>query len=138
VVSAVVSIFGIEAIQYQFWNVLIRPATQARYQVYSASRTLLLLILQYFQLIFVYATVYLNSFSSCFIGATPLMRASAFEFSVVTMTTVGFGSIAPKPGSIAGLVAASQALLGVFLLGLMVAATLSRTRAVSEVPPGSE
>jgi hypothetical protein len=52
------------------------------------------------------------------------------------MTTVSFGTIVPNAGSAAALVAASQALIGLFFLGVMVSTTLSRTRSVEEIGNG--
>jgi hypothetical protein len=103
--------------------------------MYSATRTLLILLLQYVQIVFIYASIYLILFADSF-GKQKLMGQTALEFSMLTMTTVSFGTIVPNAGSAAALVAASQALIGLFFLGVMVSTTLSRTRSVEEIGNG--
>ena len=125
-------ILGVESIQNQFFNLVLRPALQPTYRAYSASRTLLILMLQYVQAIGVYATVYLNYVSISF-NIKQFNGAAALEFSALTMTTVSFGTIVPNVGSAAALVAASQALLGIFFVAVMISTALSRTRRVDEV-----
>lgn len=131
-VTCACGVLGVEALQYQFWNVLLRPAIQREHRLYSAARTLLLLLMQYIQVIALYAAGYLTMFSDSF-GNNRLTWRTAIEFSVLTMTTVSFGTIVPQAGSLVALLAASQALVGIFFMGMIVATTLGRTRAVEQI-----
>lgn len=128
------ALLWLETIQYQVWSVLLRPALQREFRIYSATRTLLTLFLQYVQTILVYATVYHILFSGGFKDIL-LTRTTAIEFSALTMVTVSFGTIVPLPGTPAALVSASQAMLGLFFLGVIISLTLSRARTVEEVEP---
>lgn len=128
-----------EIIQYQAWNVVVRPELDRAYKRYSTSRTLMIIVLQYLQATCIYAIVYLRVFLHDFyvptqsMDALSLSAAQAFEFSAVTITTVGYGSIHARPGSTAALFASSEAMLGVFALGVMVATVVSGLRDVKEV-----
>lgn len=139
-ISWVCAALAVECVQYQFWNVIVRPALDPLYKRYSTPRTLLIILLQYFQLIFIFAVFYGNLFPNQFHvapsadAAVTLSPRAALEFSVVTMTTVGFGSIYAEPGSNAALMAAGEALCGVFGLGLMLATIASGLREVKDVP----
>jgi hypothetical protein len=139
VLAWVCVILILECVQYQFWNVIVRPAVDPEYKRYSTPRTLVILLLQYFQIIFAFALIYRNLFPMMFHvspkvdAATTLSPLAAIEFSAVTMTTVGFGSIYPEPGTAASIVAACEALCGVFGLGLMLASIVSGLREVQDV-----
>ena len=122
----------LEVIQYQIWNVILRPAIQIDHRIYSATRTLLILFVQYVQIILLYATMYLAVYFDAFQTGALVWRTS-LEFSLLTMTTVSFGTIVPRAGTQAAFLAASQAMVGIFFLGLIVSTTLSRTRPVQEV-----
>lgn len=136
-----VGVFVAENIQYQFRALLLRPSVDGGYMVYSHSRTYLLLLLQYFQIIFLFASAYSSAPCNSFIfaaqsGVNPLACMNSIapiELSIITITTVGFGSIVPLPGSYEALVVAIEALLGAFLFSVMLATAISRTREVSQV-----
>ncbi|WP_172592356.1 ion channel [Nitrosomonas supralitoralis] len=120
----------IENIQYQLQTIFIRPVFQTNYKPYSAERTLLIFIGQYIHTIIAFALIYLSWFKDSFVVNSQKIELTmpiAFEFSIVTITTLGFGSVYALPGTPAALVASSQAVLGVFLLGLIISVGVSRT-----------
>jgi hypothetical protein len=127
-----------ECIQYQLWHVVIRPAFDSDYKRFSNPRTLMIIILQYFEVIFVFALIYNKLFAMQFyiaqhVGLSSLSPIQAIEFSAVTMTTLGYGSVYPVPGSVAGGATACEALCGVFFLALMLGIVISGLRQVGEV-----
>ena len=122
----------IELLQYQFRIIILRPFFQKEYKPYAAERTLLVVLVQYFQTIFIFSVIYLTWFHDCF-SIDSFGAMAALEFSAITITTVGFGSIYPQPGTPAGLVAAAEGIIGIFFIGLMVALTASRIRDVRDV-----
>jgi hypothetical protein len=123
----------IEAIQYQIWNIILRPAADGDYKIYSAARTLAIMLLQYVQMIFIYSLFYLHVFHIDCIKTSHHPARAALEFSVITMTTVGYGDIVPERGSNAALMASSEAIIGVLFLGIMIAGVVSRSRLVKEI-----
>jgi len=126
----------VENIQYQLQTVFIRPVFQNRYEPYSPERTLLIFLLQYIHTLFAYALVYLAWFSECF--GVEFNVEQAVEFSVITITTVGYGNIHASPGTTAALFAATEALVGVFLLGLAISLAVNRTSSLSALKKASK
>ena len=128
----------LECVQYQFWNLVVRPAVDPDYRRYSTSRTLLIILLQYFELAFSFALIYKNLFPMQFHlqttnHAATLSSWEALEFSFVTISTVGYGSIYATPGSGAGILAIGEALCGILGLGVMLATVVSGLKKVGEV-----
>ncbi|MCX7554404.1 ion channel [Marinicella sp. S1101] len=120
------SITILDIIQYQLRLVLLRPVYHENYSPYSAERTLIILILQYLQLIGCFSLLYFFAFNSDFCGG--LNVCQSIEFSIVTITTLGYGNIVAQPGSLGALVASLQALIGVFFLGLIISTAIGRAK----------
>lgn len=134
VLFIVVSVLVLDCLQYQLETIVLKPALNSEYMPYSATRTVCLFIAQYVHVTLLYAIVYLNWFANAF--EVPLRKSSALEFSVGAMTSVGLG-LNPHPDSLAALVASSQALAGILMLGLTISAAVSRTRATQQIPEGA-
>jgi len=119
----------VENIQYQLQTVFLRPVFQRNYRPYSPERTLIIFVLQYAHTTLAYSIVYWVFFSTDFIVAGNAMFSlgASVEFSAITISTVGYGSIFAQPGTAAAIVAASEAVLGVFFLGLAISVGVSRT-----------
>lgn len=124
----------VEAIGYQFRVIVLRPAIEQNYKHYSASRTVLILIIQYLKVIVLFAVIYAAYFHASFNVA--LTKSMAIEFSTISMTTVGYGSIVAQPGSYAAILAAAQGVIGIFFIGMMMSSALARIRPVEEVGDG--
>lgn len=117
-----------DSLQYQIRVVFLRTVFQDSYAPYSGERTLAVLMFQYVNLILCFTIIYVAVFGCSF--QPKLTPLSALEFSVVTITTLGYGNITAIPGSIAALMASFQALCGVFFLGVIISTAISRTRPV--------
>jgi hypothetical protein len=117
-----------DSLQYQIRVVFLRTVFQDSYAPYSGERTLAVLMFQYVNLILCFAIIYVAAFGGCF--QPKLTPLSALEFSVVTITTLGYGNITATPGSMAALMASFQVLSGVFFLGVIISTAISRTRPV--------
>lgn len=118
----------VENIQYQIQTIFLRPVFQSSYRPYSAVRTLSILVGQYLHTTLAFSLVFFVFFSDKFVVYKDAIFSLpvAFEFSIITITTLGYGSIFPEPGSIAAILAGIEAILGVFFLGLFISIGASR------------
>lgn len=133
-------IVSAEIIQYQIRTLVLRPYFDKSYKSYSHGRTYIMIMYQYVQVVFCYAGIYLHSPISTFLISskdqmpnTHMPILLSIELSIITITTVGFGSIAPNPGSIQAIFVSVEALMGSFLFSSVIATALSRSRRVDEV-----
>ena len=74
-------------------------------------------LIAYVASIFLFSFVYWKN--SCFLGLELNGFSEALYFSVVTITTLGFGDISPS-GEFGQLLVAAQAFLGVLILGFFL------------------
>ena len=129
--SSIVGVWSVlillEILQYQAQTVFLRPVFQENYRPYSAERSLIILAGQYIHTLVAFANLYVCFLSNDFKVLSHLSGRVALEYSMVTMTTLGYGNIYASPGSLGALVSGVQAMVGVFFLGLFVSIGVSRT-----------
>lgn len=125
-VWAVITI--LDGIQYQLRLVLLRPIFHKNYSPYSAERTLIILLLLYIQAVGCFSLLYLHAFECDF--TITLDVGKAVEFSIVTITTLGYGNVTAEPGSGGAIVSALEALCGVFFLGLIISTAIGRQKSI--------
>jgi hypothetical protein len=128
-------VFLVECLQYQFFSIVLRPGINKNFKPYNVTRTLLLILIQYLQVMLAFAVIYFGWYRFSFASGV-LTWHGALEFSALTMTTVSFGTIVPISESGAAAFAVLQAFTGVFFLGASLATTLARARRVEEVGEG--
>lgn len=97
--------------------------------VHSLNRTLLLLLLNYFELAVGFAVLYLATNSIAFKGQATLITdpGRAIYFSIVTLSTLGYGDIEPFTDT-GRLLAAFEVLAGFMLVVLVIGAFLTGLR----------
>lgn len=116
----------IDTLQYQLRLVLLRPVFHKNYSPYSVERTLVILIIQYLQVAVCFALLYLYPLRTYFPEA--FNASKAVEFSIVTLTTLGYGNITATPGTFGAIVASFEAMAGVFFLGLIISTAIGRAK----------
>ena len=103
--------------------------------VHSIARDLLLLFVSYVELSVVFGDMYLLISSEFYCSNTNYCGVDtlygSWYYSVITLTTVGYGDIVPISNR-ARILAACEALAGVALVGLAVARLIGLLRAPSE------
>ena len=107
----------------------IRAAkNKSEHQIASYERSLILSIINYFEIILIYAILYYvaipNGFNAAFDKESPL---DSLYFSALTITTLGYGDIQPI-SSLAKIVSVTESAAGVFAVVLVI------SRMVSLVP----
>jgi len=128
---AVATILLLEPLNYHVDRMIIRKSFDPEYRPSNPSRSILISIFEYFKMIFLFAAIYLSIVPGEFIESLvpaliTLNKVKALEFSAVTLCTVGFGSLAPQPGSTAGIIAGIEGLIGVLYMGALVATAIGR------------
>ncbi len=104
-------------------------------ELHSINRTLLLLILNYVEIIIAFAILFLNTASAgTRLGEVITRPVTALYFSLVTITTLGFGDIQPLTDLGRWLVI-SEISLGFVFVVLVFAAFLTGLASMKEVPP---
>ena len=96
-----------------------------KWRLRSLNRTLVLLILNYFEIIIGFASVYLRTQSIGYAGSLkPIVsRIEALYFSTVTITTLGYGDLQPI-SSLGRILAMVETIMGILLLVLVVSTFL--------------
>jgi len=117
----------VEIIFYQFYALLVTREETLR----SPERLLVLLILNYFEIIFWFAFFYRISYDLFLIGKGVNISLNSISgslyFSVVTMTTLGYGDITPN-NIIAMFLISFQTLIGLYIALLVIARFISFLR----------
>ncbi len=116
--------YGISAIKYNFGKVLKTISDIISYSIWGFGERPLRIISTTFFIITAYALVYYFS------GIEKLSHdiINSFYLSIVTFTTLGFGDITPMSHNEYKLVVGSEALLGAFCMGLLVAGFANKSR----------
>lgn len=107
-----------EFIVYHAKLLLVDPHMTDDYKLHSYRRALILAGLNYVEMLFWFAAVYLNfadNFSMKEGSLTPNTAVRALYYSVITMTTLGYGDITPIAEPVQ-LIAITQTLVGVMLV----------------------
>lgn len=97
-------------------------------------RALQIDIVNYISFAMMFAAVY-RAVPGQFGPSQPDSVASALYFSIVTMTTLGFGDIAPLTGC-ARILVAFEALFGIFMLAILLGVLLGQRRLYVPLPGG--
>ena len=125
----------VDILQYQLRLVLLRPIFHKNYSPYSAERTLIILIIQYIQVVICFALLYVFALEAYFPESFGVSKS--VEFSIVTITTLGYGNMTAQSGTFGAIVAAFEAMIGVFFLGLIISTAIGRAKpltALDSVP----
>lgn len=124
----IVSYRLVDALAYRLC-ILFVDRYRPRWGLHSLNRTLLLLLLNYFELAIGFAVLYLAMGAITLDGqAVPITEPGrALYFSIITLSTLGFGDIVPlaSPGM---LLSALEVLAGFILVVLVIGAFLTGLR----------
>lgn len=104
----------------------------------SLNRSLILLIINYFEIVIGFSYLFLITKS---IGYCPTQiitsRLDAFYFSIVTITTLGFGDISPI-NRIGRFLALSETILGILLIVLVIGSFLTGVKNIKQLEKSYE
>lgn len=116
--------YGIEAIKYNFKKVLKNVSDIVSYGIWGFGEKPIRIITTTVIILTTYTVVYY--FSD--IDKLRHDAINSFYLSIVTFTTLGFGDITPLGSNEYKLIVGSEALLGAFCMGLLVAGFANKSR----------
>jgi hypothetical protein len=123
----------IDGLNYRL-SIIFVDRYQPSWGLRSLNRSLILLLLNYCEIIFGFAILYLNSSSIGYSSTTQVIQkpAEALYFSVVTITTLGYGDMRPITSVGRGL-ALLEPLFGFILVALVIGVFLTGVRDITEL-----
>jgi hypothetical protein len=131
---AVVIYRTIDAVNYRLC-ILFVDRYQQKWGLRSLNRSLILLLINYLELIVGFSILYLHTNSvGTSSGGLLVAPVESLYYSVVTITTLGYGDYAPITSTGQWLVMV-ETLLGFVLVALVVGSFLTGLKDIKELPP---
>jgi hypothetical protein len=116
--------YGLSALNYHFGKLLKCGADLISYLLWGFGERPLRILSSAGIILLLYAAVYFWSGISKVDGDI----VNSLYFSIVTFTTLGFGDITPADNNLYKLIVGSEALIGAFCVGLLVAGFANKSR----------
>jgi hypothetical protein len=137
ILYAVITYCLIDGFNYRLCIIFVDRYKQ-NWGLRSLNRSLILLMINYFELIIGFAALFLNIGSIWNSQGDPItLKSEALYFSVVTITTLGYGDHYPSD-TLSRWLCSTETIMGVVLIVLVIGTFLSGVKNIRNVPAERE